>query len=94
MMTDENGGKTALEPGVYQEKLAEVRTKQANERTLLAYIRTALTLVVAGLTFIKFFDNRIIEIIGWVFIPFGLINLILGIIRYRATKDHIEHHHI
>jgi len=93
-MTNENNSEDNLQPGVYQEKLAEVRTKQANERTMLAYIRTALTLVVAGLTFIKFFDNRIIEIVGWVFIPFGIINLVLGIIRYRATKDHIEHHHI
>jgi len=81
-------------PGEYQEKLAEIRTKQANERTLLAYIRTALTLFVAGLTFIKFFDNTYIIIIGWVFVPFGIINLLLGIIRYRSTREHIEHHHI
>jgi putative membrane protein len=82
------------DPGVYQEKLAEVRTKQANERTLLAYFRTALTLFVAGLGFIKFFDNIYIELAGWIFIPLGLINLILGIVRYRSTKDHIENHHI
>jgi len=81
-------------PGEYQEKLAEIRTKQANERTLLAYFRTALTLLVAGLTFIKFFGNPYIIAIGWVFIPFGIVNMILGVIRYRATKEHIEHYHI
>jgi len=92
-MNEEMKHNDSEEPGVYQEKLAEVRTKQANERTLLAYIRTALTLVVAGITFIRFFDNQIIEIIGWVFIPIGLVNLILGIIRYRATKEHIKEHY-
>jgi len=72
------------------EHLNAARTKLANERTLLAYIRTALTLFVAGVTFIKFFDNLIVEIIGWVFVPFGIINLILGIVRYRKTKEHIR----
>ncbi len=82
------------EPGVYQEKLAEIRTKQANERTLLAYIRTSLTLFVAGLTFVKFFDNFFVEIMGWVFMPLAIINLLVGIIRYRNIRNHIEHHHI
>lgn len=75
--------------GIALTNLAAVRTKLANDRTLLAYIRTALTLFVAGVTFIRFFDNRIIEIIGWVFIPFGIINVILGIARYNATKHNV-----
>ena len=79
---------------IFQEKLAEVRTKQANERTLLAYMRTSLTLVVAGLTFIRFFDNRIIELIGWIFIPFGIITLVLGIVRYNNIKKHLKAHDI
>ena len=75
---------------VFLEKLAEVRTKQANERTLLAYMRTALTLVVGGLSFIRFFDNKIVEFTGWVFIPFGVITLVLGIVRYRNIRKHLE----
>jgi len=72
------------------EQLNAARTILANERTVLSYIRTSLALFIAGITFIRFFDNRIIEIIGWVFIPLGLINLALGIIRYRGTRDHIN----
>ncbi len=82
------------EPGVYQEKLAEIRTKQANERTLLAYIRTSLTLFVAGLTFVKFFDIFIIAVMGWILMPLAIVNLAVGIFRYRNIRNHIEHHHI
>jgi len=78
----------------FQEKLAEVRTRQANERTLLAYMRTALTLIVAGVSFIDFFDGYLIIIVGWVFVPFGVITLFLGIIRYRSVKSHIKAHDI
>ena len=78
----------------FQEKLAEVRTRQANERTLLAYMRTALTLIVAGVTFIYFFQNFLVEIIGWLFLPFGAVTLILGIIRYNSVKAHIKAHDI
>ncbi|MEW5923294.1 MAG: DUF202 domain-containing protein [Candidatus Zixiibacteriota bacterium] len=76
-------------PGI-NEQLNAARTILANERTVLAYIRTSLTLFVAGITFIRFFDNLIVEIIGWVFLPIGIINLVIGIYRYRATQRHIN----
>ena len=72
------------------DQLNAARTILANERTVLAYIRTSLTLFVAGISFIQFFDNLIVGIIGWVFLPIGTINLILGIYRYRATQKHIS----
>lgn len=72
------------------DQLNAARTILANERTVLAYIRTSLTLFVAGVSFIQFFDNFIIGIIGWVFIPIGAINLIIGVYRYRATQKHIK----
>ena len=71
------------------ESLGAIRTRLANERTILAYMRTALTFIIAGVTFIRFFDNPYIEILGWIFLPFGLINIVLGIFRYRRMRDHI-----
>ncbi len=67
---------------ILRDVLAADRTILANERTFLAYIRTALTFFVAGVTFIKFFDHILIEIVGYIFIPLGLIILIIGFIRY------------
>ena len=85
---------TAENMALFQERLAEIRTKQANERTLLAYMRTSLTLVVGGLSFIQFFDSRIIELVGWIFIPFGALTMVIGVIRYHSVRRHLKAHDI
>ena len=69
-----------------RDHFAAQRTMLANERTYLAYIRTALTLFVAGVTFIKFFENIIYEITGWLLIPLGILILIKGVISYIKMK--------
>lgn len=70
--------------------LAAERTRLANHRTFLAYQRTALTLFVAGVTFIRFFDNLIVEIIGWIFVPAGILSVTIGVIRYRRIRNRIQ----
>lgn len=66
--------------------LAAVRSILANERTLLAYQRTALTTFVAGASFIKFFDHLALEALGWLLLPISVVTLALGIRRYRHIK--------
>ena len=66
--------------------LATDRTKLANQSTFLAYIRTALTLFVAGLTFVRFFGSTIIETIGWIFVPIGIGTFVVGLIRYNRLR--------
>ncbi|MEA2063421.1 MAG: DUF202 domain-containing protein, partial [Gemmatimonadota bacterium] len=63
---------------ILRDHLAADRTLLANERTLLAYIRTALTLFIAGASFIKFFGSLILIVVGWVFIPLGVLAAFLG----------------
>ncbi|MBN1774231.1 MAG: DUF202 domain-containing protein [Deltaproteobacteria bacterium] len=65
--------------------LAAERTVLANERTLLAFARTALTLFVAGLTFIHFFPGGGLHIVGWAFVPAGVLLMLLGLWVYRRT---------
>ena len=66
------------------------RTFLANERTWLAYLRTALTLFVVGVTFIKFFDNQTLFIIGWGFVPIGIAVLLIGIWKYIKVRNMIH----
>jgi putative membrane protein len=76
---------------ILRDHLANCRTVLANQRTLLAYARTALTLVVAGLTFIKFFEHLTFEIIGWIFVPIGLVVMSVGVLHYRRTVRQVIH---
>jgi len=71
---------------ILRDYLAIDRTILANQNTFLAYIRTALTLFVAGITFIRFFDQVVVEIVGWVFIPVGLATFVIGLIRYNKKR--------
>ena len=70
--------------------LAVDRTILANERNLLAYIRTSLGFLIAGATLIHFFKILLLQITGWVLIPLGFIILLVGIKRYRSVKYSIE----
>lgn len=72
------------------DQLAAARSILANERTFLSYQRTALTLAVAGFSFIKFFDHQLLSILGWFFLPSALITVILGIVRYVKMRDLIR----
>lgn len=71
---------------ILRDFLAVDRTILSNQNTFLAYIRTALTLFVVGLTFIKFFDQKIIETIGWLFIPVGVLTFFVGFLRYNRLR--------
>ena len=74
---------------ILRDHLAADRTILANERTFLAYIRTALTLFVAGLSFVhlkQFFTSYIVEVIGVIFILLGIITFFVGLVRYKRMQ--------
>jgi putative membrane protein len=66
--------------------LAIDRTVLSNERTMLAYARTALALVVVGGTCIKLFDTTFMRIVGVVFALGGTFVAGRGWWRYGQTK--------
>ena len=74
---------------ILRDHLAIDRTTLANERTMLAYIRTSITAFIGGASFIKFFDSLMLTIIGWIFIPLGIFTLFIGMLRYRQMKTSI-----
>lgn len=66
--------------------LAAVRTILANERSFLAYQRTAITTFAAGASFIKFFDHPALEALGWALLPVSALTALLGAARYRRVR--------
>lgn len=85
---------------ILRDHLAADRTTLANERTYLAYIRTALTLFVAGLSFVHFkdifstqvaiFSAPVVEVIGILFILLGIATFFVGFVRYRRMRTLIH----
>ena len=70
--------------------LARSRTILANERTFLAYIRTAIMLAVSGVTVIKLFADELYFLIsGIILLPVAVAAVVFGLIRYRAMCKYI-----
>ncbi len=64
------------------EILALERTKLANERTLLSYIRSSLYLLLGGLALIQIESVEKIRWLGYVALIFCVIFASIGIVRY------------
>jgi putative membrane protein len=75
---------------ILRDLLAADRTQLANELTLLAYMRTALTLFIAGVSFIQFFDHLLVEIIGWLFVPLWIWLAWFGTFRFHRMKKPLD----
>ena len=78
------------EPLQLRDYLAIDRTLLANERSLLAYVRTAITLFIAGISLIKFFDSFLVKVLGEVFVAATILLFIQGVRRYKATEQMYE----
>jgi putative membrane protein len=60
----------------------------AVDRTVLAYLRTSLTLVIVGVTFIKLFEeSSFIVFVGWTLLPFSLGLFLSGLSRCKKMGD-------
>jgi putative membrane protein len=66
--------------------LAQVRTSLAVDRTILSYLRTSLTIVVVGISLLKFFDTYFLNIIGWILIASSIIIFIYGSRRCKKIS--------
>ena len=70
--------------------LAVERTVMANQRSFLACLRTMLSLVVAGASFIKFSGYRWMELVGWVLVSLGIVLAPIGTVRFLQMKRVID----
>jgi putative membrane protein len=76
---------------VLRDKLAIDRTRLANERTVLAYLRTAFMLIIAGATAIKLFgDSSTAVATGWALVALGVAVALFGGWRFVAMRRTIQ----
>ncbi len=73
-----------------RELLAASRSVLSNERTFLAYQRTALTQLAVAATFIRFFDHPALTVVGWLLVPASVVTIVLGVLRYRRMRKLIR----
>lgn len=70
--------------------LAIDRTILSNERTVLAYARTSLAMIIVGGSALKFFEELWIQALGPVFVAVGAAIALRGWSRYRRMKAYME----
>jgi len=75
---------------ILRDELAIDRTLLANERTLLSYLRGAITLVIAGVSIIHFSQAGWFQAIGIACLPGGIATGIVGVLRYRQMNRSIS----
>lgn len=68
---------------ILRDELAIDRTILSNERTLLAYLRSSLSLILVGVTFLHLVSEGFLFYLGLTIIPLGLAVGIFGVLRYR-----------
>lgn len=71
---------------VLREYLAIERTRMANHRTLLSYLRTGLYFLVAGSTLGQLVKTTFWKYLGGPFIVVGIIIITIGLVIYFRSK--------
>lgn len=70
-----------------RDQLAIDRTKLANERTFLAYVRSAIMLFISGVTLVKLFaDDTLVVQLGVALIPASLGIVVFGGLRFHRMR--------
>ncbi|WP_154854345.1 DUF202 domain-containing protein [Cyclobacterium xiamenense] len=78
------------EPLIVRDFLARQRTKLANDRTLLSYVRTSLYFVVSGTALIKVNDLENVKDLGYLSFLISIVLLVLGFINFFRLKKKLQ----
>ncbi|MFD2696470.1 DUF202 domain-containing protein [Mesonia sediminis] len=73
-----------------REHLALERTKLANERTLLSYIRASLYLLLGGIALLQVKEYTNLKIIGYIALFICVVFLLIGIGRYISLERRLN----
>lgn len=74
---------------ILRDFLALERTKLANERTLLAYLRGSIYLLLGGIAFLQLEGFDSIKWLGYVSITLSVLFVIIGVFRFFHLKKRL-----
>lgn len=75
---------------ILRDYLALERTRLANERTLFAYIRTSLYLILGGIAFLQLEGFERIHWLGYTSLVFSVVFFVFGFFRYYQLKRKLQ----
>ncbi len=75
---------------ILRDYLAIERTRLANERTLLSYIRSSLYLLLGGIAFFQLREFSNFQFLGILSLLFSSIFLVVGIYRFMLLKKSLK----
>ncbi|MBN1634027.1 MAG: DUF202 domain-containing protein [Ignavibacteria bacterium] len=75
---------------ILRDYLALERTNLANQRTLLAYTRTSLYMLLGGIAFLQLSEFENIKWLGLVAIGLSAVLVVVGIIKFFIIKRRLE----
>ncbi len=75
---------------ILRDYLAIERTRLANERTLLSYIKSSLYLLLGGITVLQLKNYPDLRYLGITALVFSAIFLIIGIYRFTLLKKSLK----
>ena len=75
---------------ILRDRLAIVRTKLANERTLFSYIRTSLYLLTIGIGLLEIESVRHLKIIACTSLLFSVFLFFRGILKFHQMNKRLK----
>ena len=75
---------------ILRDYLAIERTRLANERTLLSYIRSSLYLLLGGIAFFQLKDFPNFKYLAVLALVFSLIFFVIGVYRFTLLKKSLK----
>ncbi|MDG2179841.1 MAG: DUF202 domain-containing protein [Algibacter sp.] len=75
---------------ILRDYLAIERTRLANERTLLSYIRSSLYLLIGSIAFFQLKDFPNFKYLALASLVFSAIFFIIGVFRFRLLKKSLK----
>lgn len=84
---------TNKEEIILRDYLAMERTRLANERTFMSYIRTSLFLLTGGITLLELDEFKHIYWLGYVAIALCIIMVVTGVSRFLILNKRLHNYY-